>query len=121
MYEYRGVVKHIVDGDTIDFDVDVGFYIHLTMRIRLKGVDTPEVRGKERPEGLISSAFVKEQLPLGMNVLLRTHKIGKFGRYIAEVRYIPGEMTPPMARIMEEGVDLSEELLERGLAEPVHY
>ena len=52
MYEYRAKLKRVVDGDTVDFVVDLGFHVHTTIRTRLLGVDTPE-RGhpdwKKRP------------------------------------------------------------------------
>ena len=46
MYEYRAKIKRVVDGDTVDFIVDLGFSVHITIRTRLLGVDTPE-RGHE--------------------------------------------------------------------------
>lgn len=116
MYEYRAQVIRVVDGDTIDFEIDVGFHISLRMRVRLRGVDTPEVRGPSRPQGLESAAFVREQLPEGRWVLLQTYKIGKFGRYIADVRYLPDAVEPEIEELRARGLNLADELLERGLA-----
>jgi len=86
MYEYKAIITRVIDGDTYDFLIDLGFGITYKDRLRLYGVDTPEVRGVERPQGLA----VKEQvikLILGKEVTLISHKWkGKYGRFIAEVR-----------------------------------
>ena len=55
MYEYRAYVRKVYDGDTITVDFDLGFGVVLkSQKIRLLRIDAPEVRGKERPEGLKS-------------------------------------------------------------------
>ena len=85
MYEYKALITRVVDGDTYDFEIDLGFGITYNDRLRLWGVNTPEVRGLERPEGLA----VKEQvvkLIEGKEVKLISHKRkGKYGRFVAEV------------------------------------
>ena len=53
MYEYKAIVKKVYDGDTITVDIDLGFGITFNDKsIRLSGIDTPEIRGEERLEGL---------------------------------------------------------------------
>ena len=101
-------VSRIVDGDTIDLVIDCGFDIHTRQRMRLARIDAPEVRGEERPEGLKSKAFLEDFLHGIDQVLVTTLKDkGKFGRYIAEIVVIKdGEM-----------INLSDKLLEEGLAE----
>ncbi|MCB9758362.1 MAG: thermonuclease family protein [Alphaproteobacteria bacterium] len=118
MYEYQAKVDRIIDGDTIDLLVDLGFYTSTLMRVRLRGVDAPEVRGVERPEGLLSTAFVNEQIPAGTKVLIRTYKIGKFGRYIADILYIPGKKEPALSELQGGACDLAQEMLKAGYAEP---
>lgn len=84
MYEYQGVVTHIVDGDTVDVDIDLGFKIHKLTRIRLAGIDAPELRGKEKVAGHVASTFLMSLIPTGTAVRLVTEKEqGKYGRYIA--------------------------------------
>ncbi|MCA9693084.1 MAG: hypothetical protein R3A51_11295 [Nannocystaceae bacterium] len=121
MYEYRARVQRVIDGDTFDFDVDVGFYISLRMRVRLRGVNTPELRGDERERGLAAKEFVVEQLPVGSYALIRTAKIGKYGRYIADVRYLPGTPDASVEALQADGVDLAQALLKRKLAAPIDY
>lgn len=108
MYEYRAIIKRVYDGDTITVDIDLGFNTWLMNKsIRLSGIDTPEIRGEERPEGLIVKDIVKSWIPEGSEVILRTEKdrTGKYGRYLAEV-------------ISSDGESINERLLNEGLAEP---
>ena len=69
MYEYKVKVVHIVDGDTIDVDIDLGFKTVLTKRrIRLYGIDTPESRTRNKEEkqrGLISKKYLLLKCPIG--------------------------------------------------------
>ena len=98
MYEYEAYCIKVVDGDTYDFRVDLGFGIWNTIRVRLAGYDTPELRSKslaERDHARQAKAFCAQALlgNLGKNpptVLLRTEKdrTGKYGRYIARVYFL---------------------------------
>ena len=90
MYEYKCKVKRVVDGDTMDVILDLGFDIHHAVRVRMAGIDTPESRTRDKDEkarGKLSKAFLKESIK-GRKIVLKT-KIkdakGKFGRVIAEV------------------------------------
>ena len=88
MYEYRAIVKKIYDGDTITVDIDLGFGIWLNKQsIRFWGIDTPEIRGEERPEGLIAKGMLMKWIPVGTEITLRTHKDkkGKYGRWLGEI------------------------------------
>jgi micrococcal nuclease len=91
MYNYEGKVLRVVDGDTLDIDVDLGFKIHHIIRVRLVGVDTPEVYGvkKDSQEYMMGKeASIKvEELCLGKEVLVDTLKdrTGKYGRYLATI------------------------------------
>ena len=91
MYQYNAIVRKVVDGDTIEIDIDLGLssWIH-GEKIRLFGIDTPEVYGikKGSPEwekGNQSSAFVKEHLKENVEVIVETikDKREKYGRYLA--------------------------------------
>ncbi len=88
VWTYYATVARIVDADTFDLVIDLGFGVSIKERIRLAGVDAWETRGEERPEGLAAKAFVEEVMPVGSVVMIRTDKDrGKYGRYIAEVWY----------------------------------
>lgn len=109
LYTYKATVNSIYDGDTIRVDIDLGFgIIFRDQPLRLLGIDTPELRGEERPQGLISRSFVEERIPVGSVIKIATQKDRKekFGRYLATVYY------------GEESKNLNEELLQSGMAKP---
>ena len=97
MYEYNCKIDRVVDGDTVDVDIDLGFDVWmLKQRIRLYGVDTPESRTRDAEEkvfGNLAKNFVQVRLPVGSNQVLRTKLDckGKFGRILGE--FVIGETT----------------------------
>ena len=91
MYEYKCKVTRVVDGDTVDIDIDLGFGVWLHKeRVRIYGIDTPESRTRDKEEkvfGLLAKDFVK-QFVKGSSVILRTQKYdakGKFGRILGDI------------------------------------
>jgi len=90
MYEYSCEVKRVVDGDTIDCMLDLGFSILHKCRVRLYGIDTPESRTRNRDEkvrGLLAKQFLSDSIK-DKKVVLKTKlkdSKGKFGRILAEV------------------------------------
>lgn len=99
MYEYKAKIIDVYDGDTFTFEVDLGFSIKVTEKIRLAGINTPEVKGVEKERGFEVRDFVREKI-LGKEVKIRVYKKGKFGRYVAEV-------------ILDDGTDLTKLLLDK--------
>ena len=91
MYEYRCTVVKIIDGDTVDVDIDLGFGVWLKKeRIRLYGIDTPESRTRDLEEkkyGRAAKEFITQMLDDEGGVVLKTHKDaeGKFGRILGEL------------------------------------
>lgn len=102
-YYYNAKVLDVYDGDTITVDVDFGFSIRMEMRIRLWGIDTPEIRGKERSNGLISRDYLREMI-LGKDIILETIKDskGKYGRILGIIHF--------------NGLNVNEHLINEGLA-----
>jgi micrococcal nuclease len=95
MWEYRCKIVHIVDGDTVDVDIDLGFGIELKdERVRIMGIDTPESRTRdliEKQFGLAATERCKELLPVGstQTVITKLNKEGedmkgKFGRVLGD-------------------------------------
>ena len=87
MYEYKATVVKVYDGDTITVDFDLGFGIVLKKQtIRLFGINTPEVRGTEKADGIISRDALRQRV-LGKQVIIKTSKDkkGKYGRWLGEV------------------------------------
>ena len=83
MYEYRCNIVKIIDGDTVDVDIDLGFGVWMTNeRVRLYGIDTPESRTRdleEKAKGLAAKIRLEELLEEDKFVL-ESHGVGKFGR-----------------------------------------
>jgi len=112
LYQYRAKVTHIVDGDTIDVELDLGFDITYKARIRFQGVNTPESRTRDLEEkalGLAAKDFVGRWLveQTGMNPVIETSldKKGKFGRVLGRI-------------LDDEGVCLNDVLIAEGIATP---
>ena len=86
-YQYRAVITEVYDGDTVTADIDLGFNTwRRGEKLRLHGIDAPEVRGAERPQGLKSRDALRERL-LGREVTVCTIKdeTGKYGRYLVRI------------------------------------
>ena len=90
MFEYKCKVTKVVDGDTVDVDIDLGFGVWLRdQRVRLYGIDTPESRTSdpfEKQYGKAATEFLKKWLD-GGDITIKTHKDGrgKFGRILGEL------------------------------------
>ena len=91
MYEYSCEVKRVVDGDTVDVVLDLGFDISYSTRVRLYGIDTPESRTRdldEKARGKMAGTFLKEAIEDGEKVVVQTKlkdSKGKYGRVLGEI------------------------------------
>ena len=107
-YKVSGIVK-VVDGDTADVNIDLGFNICTKKRVRFYGVDTWESRTRnleEKAKGLKAKEFTKKRLEEGKEIIIISHGIGKYGRVLGE--------------FIIDGVSLNEELIENGHAYSYH-
>lgn len=89
MYEYKCKVLSIYDADTMTVEVDLGFFIKHRIKIRLSGIDTPEIRTRnleEKALAIEARDYVRDLL-LDKEVIINTEKTGKYGRYLAIIRY----------------------------------
>lgn len=104
MYTYNGVVIKVVDGDTVDVNLDLGFDVHFIQRLRLNRIDTDELKDKDpikRASANKAKDFLTETL-LNKTVIIKTSKSDKYGRYLADV--------------ILNGQDISDLMLEKSLA-----
>ena len=89
MYIYKAKCLRVVDGDTLDAQVDLGFDIHKVIRVRLVGINTPESCTRdleEKERGLAAKAFVKDILKKHKNYfILQSQGVGKYGRCLGEI------------------------------------
>ena len=108
MYEYACKVERVVDGDTIDVDLDLGFDIIYKCRVRLYGIDTPESRTRDKDEkarGKLAAKFLQDAISNGNHVILQTQlkdSKGKFGRVLASV--------------IVDGIDINQQMIEKYMA-----
>jgi micrococcal nuclease len=123
MYEYRAIVLRVVDGDTVDVDIDLGFGIWMKReRVRMMGIDTPESRTRDKVEkvfGLAAKERLRELLPVGSTTVLKTEidkkgedAKGKFGRILGDFKVERWENQPS-----ERATDI---LIEEGYGVPYH-
>ena len=109
MYEYNCTVDRVVDGDTIDVVLDLGFSVLYKSRVRLFGIDTPESRTRNKDEkarGKMASKYLEDAVNSG-NVVIRTElkdSRGKFGRVLGSV--------------VVDGVDINQAMCKAHLAVP---
>jgi micrococcal nuclease len=90
MYTYKIDVLKVIDGDTIDANIDLGFDVSVKKRIRFMGINTPESRTRdleEKKRGLAAKARVAELLDTATEVQLISHGVGKFGRCLGEIDF----------------------------------
>jgi micrococcal nuclease len=109
MYEYYvREVKNVVDGDTIDVIIDLGFSILFEQRVRLAGIDTPESRTTDKREkalGLESKEYLKKRLKDAKNIIIKTEKMDsseKYGRILGWL-YVNGEGNSINTEMIEKG------------------
>ena len=109
MYEYR--VKKlvgVVDGDTIDVDIDLGFNVSYSQRVRLAGIDTPESRTKDKFEktlGLESKEYIKSKLKDATNIVIKTElpdSSEKYGRILGWL-FVDGSSKSINEQMIEDG------------------
>lgn len=109
-YTYAAQVVSVYDGDTIVVNVDLGFGFQFNkLKLRLARINAPEMRGPEKPIGMISRDYLRK-LILNKKIYIETfkYKKGKYGRYIAEL-------------YLEDGTNVNDLLVQKGLAEYKKY
>lgn len=114
LYHYKAFVTAVYDGDTITVDIDLGLKTFIKgEKIRLYGINAPELRGAERPEGLKSRDFLRETI-LNKNIFIRTFKDKKekYGRYLGEI-YLPDKKG--------KFINVNELLVKKGFAVNASY
>jgi len=88
MYTYKITVDRVVDGDTIDANIDLGFNVSVKKRIRFMGINAPESRtrdAEEKVKGLAAKERVKSLLETADSIAVKSHGVGKFGRCLGEL------------------------------------
>lgn len=111
LYTYAAEVARVVDADTFLLTIDAGFSNWLDSRVRLRGIDAPEI---STALGRRAYRYVKKALG-SRPVVIKTYKEEKYGRYLVDLFYMRKKVDDPQT-IAREGIFLNQELLDRGLA-----
>ncbi|MCZ6635150.1 MAG: DUF1016 N-terminal domain-containing protein, partial [bacterium] len=111
-HSYTAVVVEIIDGDTLWVDIDCGFHIYTLQKVRLRGIDTPELKTAEgqRARDFVNAAL--ENLPF---IAVTTTRPDKYDRYLTDIFYHSGTEDPEV--VLREGTFLNRAILKTGLAE----
>ena len=107
MYEYKAKLLRVIDGDTIDCVIDLGFNVRLKERIRFKGIDTPEIRTKDLEEkelGFAAKKRVEEAFRHSdeFTIITEIDKKGKYGRILGTIM-LPDRKVSLNQMLLDEG------------------
>ena len=107
LWTYPAWVDRVIDGDTLLVTADLGFSLRSPQRLRLRGIDTPELRF---PAGVRAREFAIDTLSQVDFIVLSTTRTDRYGRYLADIFYLPGEPDPGV--VVADGNFLNRQLLE---------
>jgi len=108
---YQAFVERVIDGDTLWAYINTGMGVWVREKLRLRGIDTPELKTKG---GQIAKRFVMKELKQCPFIVIRTLKSDKYDRYLADIFYLPKETQADV--VAREGRYLNQELLTEHLA-----
>jgi endonuclease YncB( thermonuclease family) len=111
-YTYPARIESVIDGDTLWAVIDCGFDTSIREKLRLRGIDAPELG---TPEGDRTRRYVRRTLKACPTIVIQTHKTDKYDRYLSDIFYLP-DCTDPV-RIGRDGHFLNQTLLDKGLAQ----
>lgn len=117
MFQYEATIKRVIDGDTLLLDIDLGFHVRFETSIRLARINTPDLvnYGLNGVEDR-AAAYVMQHCPPGSVCVVAITRAEKYGRWLAELCYSPGETD--RKNILENPRVLNDELVREGLAVP---
>lgn len=108
MYQYAAKVTHVVDGDTVDLTVDLGFMVSILQRFRLAGINAPEMKLDTLEAGKASKAHLEALLADAQQGIIRLDSAGKdkYGRWVAQLYYVStatGQTVDVSAQMIADG------------------
>jgi len=107
MYQYKiKKINRIIDGDTIDVEISLGFHITINQRVCLKDIDAAETRTKdltEKTEGLLAKEWLEKELSKPGEWIIETTKDDKYGRILGTL-YLVGEPVTVNERMLNDGI-----------------
>jgi micrococcal nuclease len=107
MYQYKiKKITKVIDGDTVDLDIDLGFGITISHRVRLKGINTPETKTldlEEKNKGIQARLWLEKELSRSGEWIIETTKEDKYGRMLGTL-YLVGDPVTVNERMLNEGI-----------------
>jgi micrococcal nuclease len=103
LYTYKAKVMRVIDGDTIELTIDLGYKVYWNSNCRLHGINAPELKGDQMDAGLKAREFLRSRLPVGRDIVIRSKSLDKYGRPIVEI-------------INMDGTILNDQMVEAGYA-----
>jgi endonuclease YncB( thermonuclease family) len=110
-YTYQASVLEIVDGDTLWAEINLGFNISTTQKLRLRGINAPEI---ETPGGIASKQYIEDCLKGCPFIAIKTYWRDKYTRYLADIFY--DDPKKDLLHVIQKGNFLNQELLDKGFA-----
>ena len=111
MYEYKAFIGRVIDGDTVEAEIDLGFTVKVTVRLRLLGIDAPERKGATLAAGNASRDFLKDLVEGKLTTLKSSvvktrsgleREAKTFDRYVAEL-FLPGDPVSANQKMLDAG------------------
>lgn len=117
MFQYEAQVKRVVDGDTLELNIDLGFGVGIDQIVRLAHINAPDsvqwsLSGIEDP----AKDFIISKIPPGAVCVVNISRKEKWGRWLAEILYLPGSIS--REEIAMQGRQLNQEMITAGLVTP---
>ncbi|HMV44433.1 MAG TPA: DUF1016 N-terminal domain-containing protein [Leptospiraceae bacterium] len=115
LFTYKAYLERVIDGDTLLVTIDLGFSISIKQRLRLRGLDAPEIStSPQNPltsskKGLASKRFIESCLKDCKFLIIKTHGKDKYDRYLVDVFYLKNELDEE--KVLKDGLFLNNELL----------
>jgi micrococcal nuclease len=107
MYQYKvKKINRVIDGDTVDLDIDLGFWMTVSHRVRLKDIDAAETRTlnlEEKSKGLVAKEWLEKELSREGEWIIETFKEDKYGRILGTL-YLVGDPVTVNERMLNEGI-----------------
>lgn len=110
LYTYQALVDYVVDGDTLWVKIDCGLNTWIRQKLRLRGIDTPEL---STPKGQKAKLFVEKALSEVPFIIIKTYKTDKYDRFLTDLFYFKSSLPK---KVLEKGTYLNQQLLDLGLA-----
>lgn len=92
LYTYKAKIIRVIDGDTVELTIDLGYKVYWNSSCRLYGINAPELKGDSLELGMKAREFLCSKLPVGRDIVIRSKKLDKYGRPLIEIINVDGSI-----------------------------